>query len=56
MKIVVSGNVGPRGDGYNPKEFMTAPEARDYHKVQVRIEHFSVECFTLNGDSPRFPL
>lgn len=34
---VVSGNIGPRGDGYNPDSFMTVAEARDYHGWQTRI-------------------
>ncbi len=33
--LVISGCVGPRGDGYVPGEIMTASEARDYHAPQV---------------------
>ncbi|MEZ5816849.1 MAG: homocysteine S-methyltransferase family protein [Hyphomicrobiaceae bacterium] len=33
--MVVSGCVGPRGDGYVPGEGMTAAEAEDYHGHQV---------------------
>jgi homocysteine S-methyltransferase len=33
--IVVSGCIGPRGDGYNPAELMTPDEAERYHRVQV---------------------
>jgi S-methylmethionine-dependent homocysteine/selenocysteine methylase len=33
--IVISGNLGPRGDGYNPSRRMTAAEAQDYHAEQV---------------------
>jgi S-methylmethionine-dependent homocysteine/selenocysteine methylase len=33
--IVVSGNVGPRGDGYDPGTIMTADEAQAYHGVQI---------------------
>lgn len=29
--IVISGCVGPRSDGYNPSEFMTADEAQAFH-------------------------
>ncbi len=36
--IVISGNLGPRGDGYRPGSRMTVREARDYHAPQV-------ECF-----------
>jgi S-methylmethionine-dependent homocysteine/selenocysteine methylase len=34
--IVISGCVGPRGDGYRPDEIMTAAEARTYHACQIR--------------------
>jgi S-methylmethionine-dependent homocysteine/selenocysteine methylase len=34
--IVVSGCLGPRGDGYQVGELMTADEARGYHALQVR--------------------
>jgi S-methylmethionine-dependent homocysteine/selenocysteine methylase len=33
--MVVSGCVGPRGDGYQPSELMTADEARSYHSTQI---------------------
>jgi len=33
--MVISGCVGPRGDGYVPGELMTAIEARDYHAPQI---------------------
>jgi S-methylmethionine-dependent homocysteine/selenocysteine methylase len=33
--IVLSGCVGPRGDGYRPTEMMTAAEAERYHEVQI---------------------
>ncbi len=34
---VISGNIGPRGDGYNPTAIMTIEDARDYHAPQVNI-------------------
>jgi len=34
-KLVVSGCIGPRGDGYDPGEVMTAEEACAYHAPQV---------------------
>ena len=34
-KMVISGCVGPRGDGYNPAELMTADAAEAYHAEQV---------------------
>ncbi|WP_027481781.1 homocysteine S-methyltransferase family protein [Deinococcus pimensis] len=35
--IVVSGCVGPRGDGYDPGRIMSVEEATDYHARQVRL-------------------
>ncbi|WP_119681280.1 homocysteine S-methyltransferase family protein [Indioceanicola profundi] len=35
--MVVSGCVGPRGDGYDPKAVMTAEEAEAYHAFQIGI-------------------
>jgi S-methylmethionine-dependent homocysteine/selenocysteine methylase len=34
--VVISGCIGPRGDGYRPEELMTADEARSDHSLQVR--------------------
>lgn len=36
-RAVVSGAVGPRGDGYVAGERMTADEARDYHGAQIDV-------------------
>lgn len=33
--MVISGCVGPRGDGYDPGEMMTALEAEAYHRKQI---------------------
>ncbi|MEX0306936.1 MAG: homocysteine S-methyltransferase family protein [Ruegeria sp.] len=33
--LVISGCVGPRGDGYVPGELMTATQARNYHAPQI---------------------
>ncbi|KYF54056.1 homocysteine methyltransferase [Sorangium cellulosum] len=50
--IVISGCVGPRGDGYRVSERMSAPEAEQYHRPQ--IEAFSqteadlVSAITMN--------
>ena len=33
--IVISGNIGPRGDGYRPEETMDPDEAADYHNAQI---------------------
>ena len=34
--VVVSGCIGPRGDGYLPGSMMTAEQAAEYHHAQVR--------------------
>jgi homocysteine S-methyltransferase len=36
ISAVVSGCVGPRGDGYDPGDAMTPEEAERYHAVQIR--------------------
>jgi S-methylmethionine-dependent homocysteine/selenocysteine methylase len=50
--IVVSGNLGPRGDGYRVEAAMTAAEARDYHAPQVEVfagtDADMVAAFTMN--------
>jgi S-methylmethionine-dependent homocysteine/selenocysteine methylase len=33
--IVISGNLGPRGDGYDPGQVMAADEAEAYHAEQI---------------------
>jgi S-methylmethionine-dependent homocysteine/selenocysteine methylase len=33
--IVISGCVGPYDDGYRPAETLSAPEAQEYHSVQI---------------------
>jgi S-methylmethionine-dependent homocysteine/selenocysteine methylase len=51
-RIVISGNIGPRGDGYVPSATMTAEQAQQYHAAQ--IETFAgtdadmVAAFTMN--------
>lgn len=35
--IVVSGCIGPRGDGYDPGRIMSADEAESYHSHQARV-------------------
>jgi len=34
-KMVISACIGPRGDGYNPADSMTAEEAQRYHSIQI---------------------
>lgn len=50
--VVISGNLGPRGDGYVPGLRMSAAEARDYHASQVADFAGSaadmVAAFTMN--------
>ena len=36
-KMVISGCIGPRGDGYDPGKIMSPEEAQAYHSQQVRI-------------------
>jgi len=33
--FVISGNIGPRGDGYNPENCMSADQAEEYHGKQI---------------------
>lgn len=35
LPVVISGNLGPRGDGYSPAAMMSAVEAQDYHRKQI---------------------
>ena len=35
--MVISGCIGPRGDGYNPASFMSEAEAESYHRMQTQI-------------------
>jgi S-methylmethionine-dependent homocysteine/selenocysteine methylase len=36
-RTVISGCLGPRGDGYNPSQRMSEKEAEDYHRAQVDV-------------------
>ncbi len=49
---MLSGNIGPRGDGYKVESAMTAKEAQDYHSFQVGIFRDTaadmVSAFTIN--------
>jgi S-methylmethionine-dependent homocysteine/selenocysteine methylase len=51
-KMIVSGCIGPRGDGYRISTRMTAREAEAYHSEQIRTlsdtEADLVSAFTLN--------
>jgi len=50
--IVISGNIGPRGDGYKIENAMSAKEAAEYHGEQIAVfrdtECDMVSAFTLN--------
>ena len=51
--ILISGNIGPRGDGYDPGNLMSPQEAADYHGWQIGIfREENVDCvsaFTLTN-------
>jgi S-methylmethionine-dependent homocysteine/selenocysteine methylase len=36
LPIAICGTIGPRGDGYEPGELMSAAEAESYHRAQVQ--------------------
>lgn len=50
--VVISGNLGPRGDGYKPEGRMSPREAQDYHDFQVHTfaetDADMVAAFTMN--------
>jgi homocysteine S-methyltransferase len=50
--MVISGNIGPRGDGYHPDHKMSADEAQNYHAWQIGIFRDTaadmVSAFTMN--------
>src|SRR5262249_10277264 len=50
--IVISGNLGPRGDGYRPQACMSVHEARDYHRAQIetfaQTDADMAAAFTMN--------
>lgn len=35
--MIISGNLGPRGDGYSVDQLMTPDEAAEYHATQIRV-------------------
>jgi S-methylmethionine-dependent homocysteine/selenocysteine methylase len=50
--VIISGCLGPRGDGYQPSSLMTAREAAAYHGPQTRILRDAgadlISAFTMN--------
>lgn len=53
--MVVSGNLGPRGDGYDPGARMRPEEARDYHRPQILAFHDAgadlISAFTMTNSN-----
>lgn len=51
--LVVSGAIGPRGDGYDPGQVMSAEDAESYHRTQIAVfadtEADMVSAFTLTN-------
>ena len=51
-KFVISGCIGPRGDGYSPKHIMSVDESEDYHSQQIeslsKTDADMVTALTLN--------
>jgi S-methylmethionine-dependent homocysteine/selenocysteine methylase len=35
--MIISGCIGPRGDGYNPSNLMSVDEAEQYHSEQIKV-------------------
>ncbi len=52
LPVVLSGNIGPRGDGYVPSALMSVEEAAAYHQPQIATfagtEADLVSAFTMN--------
>src|SRR5262245_37348472 len=50
--MVISGNIGPRGDGYQPGKLMSADQAQEYHAEQIAVFKDTaadlVSAFTMN--------
>jgi S-methylmethionine-dependent homocysteine/selenocysteine methylase len=53
--MVISGCIGPRGDGYNADVSITADEAEEYHRIQIAalreteadmVSAFTISCST----------
>lgn len=52
LPVLISGNIGPRGDGYVADQLMTADQARTYHSHQIAVFADAavdlVSAFTMN--------
>ncbi|HEU5102858.1 MAG TPA: homocysteine S-methyltransferase family protein [Roseiflexaceae bacterium] len=45
--MVISGCIGPRGDGYNPTAIMSADQAQHYHQIQIEVfKHSGADMVT----------
>jgi S-methylmethionine-dependent homocysteine/selenocysteine methylase len=53
-KMVISGCIGPRGDGYNPSSLMTAEEAESYHAEQIKT-FFDTEADLVTAITMTYP-
>ncbi|HEX2446999.1 MAG TPA: homocysteine S-methyltransferase family protein [Methyloceanibacter sp.] len=55
VPLVISGAIGPRGDGYDPGKLMRADDAQSYHAWQIGVLKEAgadlVSAFTLNNVS-----
>lgn len=57
LSTAVSGNLGPRGDGYDPAERLSPAEARDYHRAQITslaeagADHVTILTATHTGEA-----
>ena len=47
-EILISGQIGPRGDGYSVGSTMTREEAREYHQLQIKTFKDSGADLTLS--------
>lgn len=56
VAVVVSGNIGPRGDGYSASELLTAEVAERYHRAQIesfvaaRVDRVTMLTATHTGE------
>lgn len=57
LELVVSGSVGPRGDGYDPAELLAPEAAAAYHRPQIdsfaaaRVERVTMLTATHSGEA-----
>ncbi len=57
VELVVSGNLGPRGDGYHPGQLLTPDETASYHRAQIhsfaaaRVDRITMLTVTHAGEA-----